>query len=65
MGMNLDTGQWEYDDNANFETNFSDWYICNRSEYKALNIPYPYSDDKAKSIFVEMYGYKNNTIYVD
>ena len=58
--MGMVNGQWVYEDTLSFETNFYDWYAENKREYSSMNMPYPYTEEKARGIFCSLWGYKNN-----
>ena len=50
---------FEYDDTMSFESNYRMWKHMNDNEHRD-NGEEVYDDPTSKSVFVQMWGYKNN-----
>ena len=50
---------FEYDDTMSFESNYRMWKHMNDKEHRD-NGEEVYDDTTSKSVFVQMWGYKNN-----
>ena len=49
---------FEYDDSESFENNYRMWKHMNDREHRNNNEPV-YDDTTSRSVFVQMWGYKN------